>query len=165
MTYALRRMTETDIEDVSRIISAHHSADGRLAREYYEEYFSSPEDCASEREDSIVAVEAGSGEVVGVSGFYPDKYDWPTVLWLNWFYVGTAHQGGGVGRLLMDRVLEDVRRLGVSKLYLDTSSDETYARAVDMYKKYGFVEEGCLVDYYAEGENYLILGKVMGTGS
>ena len=157
LMYAIRDMTAADVDAVVTIITSHEETDGELAERYYREYFES-EDAESERERSIVATIQETGEIAGVAGWFPDKYDWPGILWLNWFYVRQAHRRRGVGRMLLQEVIDSVRRLDSRKLYLDTSSDPIYARAVELYKRFGFREEGRLADYYDVGEDYLILG-------
>ena len=87
----------------------------------------------------MVAGDDHTGDIAGVAGWYPDKYDWPGILWLNWFSVHAAHR--------------DTRRL-----YVDTSTDAAYDNAVRLYERFGFREEGRLVDYYEIGEDFLILG-------
>ena len=51
-----------------------------------------------------------------------------------------------------------VRSFGARKLYLSTSDLPEYADAVRFYEKYGFKEEGRLVDYFREGEAKIIMG-------
>ncbi|MBI3912869.1 MAG: GNAT family N-acetyltransferase [Chloroflexi bacterium] len=140
------------------MISAHHKMDGDMAAEYYRQYFSDDNRVASSRERNIVATMDLGGIVVGVAGFCPDKYDWSSVLWLTWFYVAPKCRGCGIGTKLLRYVIDRVRELGIRKLYVDTSSDKSYATAVTIYKRFGFREEGRLLDYYDDGEHCLILG-------
>lgn len=148
-------MTPADVQPVVAIISAHEREDGRLAENYYQEFFESDE--SPPRERNVVAV-TDSGDIAGVAGWYPDKYDWPGILWLNWFYVQGAHRGQGVGSMLLQHVIDNVRHLDTRKLYVDTSSDVAYSNAVRLYERFGFSEEGRLLDYYDAGEDFLILG-------
>lgn len=149
-------MTSTDIDAVVAIIRSHEEEDGRLAESYYHEFFESGEQ--SLREHNVVAVAGDTGETAGVAGWYPDKYDWPGILWLNWFYVHGAQRTQGVGTMLLQHVVENVQRLNTRKLYVDTSSDAGYNNAVRLYQRFGFIEEGRLSDYYEVGEDFLILG-------
>jgi ribosomal protein S18 acetylase RimI-like enzyme len=115
----------------------------------------------SDRERSFVAVEDDPGAVVGICGFCPDKYDTPNVVWGSWFYVAQEHRGRGIGRMLLRHTLCAVQKLGVAKLYLDTSNEPKYARAVAMYERYGFKTEGVLVNYYGPGSHFVIMGRDM----
>ena len=155
MTHSVRMMTAADVTDVVTIISSHEREDGRLAESYYEEFFEA--DQPSPRELNVVAV-TERGDIAGVAGWYPDKYDWPGILWLNWFYVHGAHRGQGVGSMLLQHVIDNVRQLDVRKLYVDTSSDVAYGNAVRLYERFGFREEGRLLDFYEAGEDFLIMG-------
>lgn len=53
-------------------------------------------------------------------------------------YVRPAYQGRRIGRLLVDRILEDARNIGYRYLYLDTLS--FLESAVRLYQAYGFYE-------------------------
>jgi len=154
--FAIREMTREDLEAVVAIITSHEVTDGELADEYYRDYFER-NGAESDRERLFVGIAAATGEIAGVCGWYPDKYDWPGILWLNWTYVQAAFRRQGLGKMLLQHVIECVRQLDTRKLYVDTSSDLGYSRAVQMYERFGFREEGRLVDYYDIGEDYLIL--------
>ena len=152
----IRAMRPEDQDAVVRIIEAHHEVDGKLADEYYEEYFADPVRVSSAREANFVGLEGDV--VVGVTGHYPDKYDWPTILWLNWHYVHPEYRRRGIGTKLLAYVVDLAKKQGIRKLYLDTGSETSYAAAVRLYEKFGFQEEGRLLDYYGDGEHYLIMG-------
>jgi len=154
----IRNMVVSDVDDAAAIVAAHNQTDGRLAMEYYRKYFADRQRSTSRCEKSFVGICGDS--VVGVAGFCPDKYGSPDILWLNWFYVHPDYRQRGIGRELLKRVLDEARTLAVRKVYLDTSSDNSYARAVALYKRFGFREEGRLLDYYGHGEHYLVMGLV-----
>jgi GNAT superfamily N-acetyltransferase len=155
--FSIRTMTSADVDAVVTIIRSHEEADGELAERYYHEFFES-EDPESPLQHNVVAIVDATAEVAGVGGWYPDKYDWPGILWLNWFYVAESHRRRGVGTMLLQHIIENVQRLDTRKLYVDTSTDAGYDDAVQLYERFGFREEGRLIDYYELGEDYLILG-------
>lgn len=156
MTHAsIRLMTEADLEPVVAFITDFPTLDGELSRTYYERYFRAP---ASDREQNFVACVGDT--LVGVTGFYPDKYDRRDLLWINWLFVDAAHRGQGIGRALLDFTLERARSMNCRKIYLDTTSDAV-AAATRLYTMNGFVQEGELTDYYEEGEHFLIYGCVL----
>jgi ribosomal protein S18 acetylase RimI-like enzyme len=157
MIFSICEMSRHDIDRVVEIISAHQKIDGDMAAEYYRQYFSDNDRVASPRETNVVAT-IDSGEIVGVAGFCPDKYGSPSVLWGTWFYVDPKYRGRGIGMKLLRHIIDAVRKLGIRKLYIDTSTDKSYSVAVAMYKRFGFREEGKLLDYYDDGEHCLILG-------
>jgi ribosomal protein S18 acetylase RimI-like enzyme len=155
---SIREMTRQDLDRVVDLISIHHQIDGDMAAEYYRRYFSDNVRVASPRERNVVATIEPGGMVVGVAGFCPDKYNSPSILWLTWFYVSPKYRGHGIGTKLLGYVIDEVKELGTRKLYVDTSSDKSYAMAVTIYKRFGFHEEGRLLDYYDEGEHCLVFG-------
>lgn len=152
-----REMIAADIEEIVKIITAHQKKDGSLALEYYKQYFADSARLQSKRERNSVAV-AEDGQIVGMNGFRPDQYDWPDILWLSWFYVAEHSRKKGIGSLLLRNVISEVRAFRIRKLFLDTSSDESYEAAVRLYRQFGFQEEGRLIDYYGPDEDYLIFG-------
>jgi ribosomal protein S18 acetylase RimI-like enzyme len=158
VSFEIRKMTESDIDEAVRIITAHEPTDGDCAARYYAEYFGDPERTASADEEPLVAVEE-TGCVVGMCGFQPDAYFTPGIYWVSWFYVDAACRGRGVGSALLQRVVESVSAFGARKLFVDTSSDPIYGVAVELYERFGFQVEGVLTDYYQEGEDSLFLGK------
>ena len=155
-TVSIRDMHADDSAGVVQIIRAHHETDARLAERYYCGYFADNERLRSAREMNCVA--ESNGTVVGVSGFAPDKYDWPAILWLNWLYVDPACRRQGIGSALMEFTLDRARSLAVRKVYLDTDSDPSYGPAIRLYERFGFKNEGLLLDYYGKGEHYVIMG-------
>ena len=161
--FAIRDMTADDVSAVVDIITAHDATDGSLAERCYREYFEGG-DVVSERERNIVGIVKDTEIIAGVAGLYPDKYDWPGVLWLNWFYVDPERRGRGLGKMLLRHVIQMARALEVRKLYVDTSTDPSYGRALLLYKGMGFREEGRLLDYYEPGEDFLILGLNLSYG-
>ena len=54
--------------------------------------------------------------------------------------IADAHQGQGLGGALMDRVLADVRRAGLERVYLIVVQDNRVA--VGLYRRRGFVRYG-----------------------
>lgn len=156
--FSIRAMTRSDLDRVLQIISAQNKIDGENADEYYRRYFSDDDRVVSPRERHFVATMDPEGLVVGIAGFCPDKDDWKGVLWLTWFYVAPEYRERGIGTKLLRCVIDQVRELGIRKLYVDTSTGESFATAVSMYKRFGFREEGRLLDYYEEGEHCPIFG-------
>jgi ribosomal protein S18 acetylase RimI-like enzyme len=157
--FHIRDMRVSDIDDASAIVTAHNATDGRLAIEYYRDYFANMQRALSERERSFVGIYNDS--IMGIVGFSPDKYGSADILWLSWFYVHPDFRHKGYGRMLLRYVLNVARTLRMRKIYLDTSSDVSYAPSVALYEQFGFCEEGRLLDYYGFGEHYLIMGLVL----
>lgn len=60
--------------------------------------------------------------------------------------VAPSHQGQGLGRYLLQRVLADVRALGARTLFLEVRQSNRAAQA--LYESEGFNEVGRRFDYY-----------------
>jgi hypothetical protein len=88
MKLKIRDMEVADVPIVTSIIGAHDKRDGQIATEYYEGYLKDQDRISSPRERNVVGVL--DEQIVGVGGLTPDKYDWPSILWMNWLYVREA---------------------------------------------------------------------------
>lgn len=80
-----------------------------------------------------------AGEVVGTAAV---RRLAPAVTELKRMWLRPDHRGRGVAARLMDRVLDEARRLGGAVLRLD--SEARLAAAVRLYRRYGFRE---IADY------------------
>ncbi|MHC4249233.1 MAG: GNAT family N-acetyltransferase [Planctomycetota bacterium] len=152
-------MTSGDLEAVIAVVALTDEDDAEAAREYFEGAYGSPagEDIEDRRRD-FVAVDA-SGGVIGVGGVQEDDGEGDGVWWLSWWYVHPGRQGRGIGGALMERSLRWVRERKGRKVYVDVSSLEVYAKARRFYAAHGFVEEARLKDYYAEGEDMVLMAR------
>jgi len=150
-------MEKSDVDAVVEIIQLHDPFDGKCAKRYFSQYFSSPSRIESPHEKHYVIIKAETRKILGVSGHTPDQYETPGVYWLGWTYVAPNFQRQGLGSELLDHVIKQVGMLKARKLYLDTSSDPKYTFAMSLWKRFGFCLEGKLKDYYRNGEDYLIL--------
>ena len=56
--------------------------------------------------------------------------------------VAAEHRGRGLGQSLMRACIESARRLGLEKLELEVFATNAAARG--LYRKMGFIEEGCI---------------------
>ena len=142
-----------DLPAIEAVFKSHKpELDWRFARRYYRAFFSKPEAYHGE----VVLVAACGGQIAGVIGYLPDWRAAEGVYWLGWYYVHRDHRGNAVGKRLLDRVIDEVRRRGARKLYADTSSWGFYDRAHRRYQELGFTEEATLMDYYEKGEHQVI---------
>ncbi|MFB3893200.1 MAG: N-acetyltransferase family protein [Phycisphaerae bacterium] len=62
-----------------------------------------------------------------------------------------ASQGRGVGRLLMERIIAELRNRGAGRIFLEVRADN--APAIALYRKLGFTELGTVKDYYSKGRH------------
>lgn len=85
------------------------------------------------------------GEIVGYAGAFclaPDA-DVQTIA------VDAPAQGRGVGRQLLERLIEVARAAGCTHLMLEVRSDN--AEAIGLYERFGFERISTRRDYYAPG--------------
>lgn len=159
MSKRIREMTEKDVRAIVAIIRSHDSLDGKFAARYFKRYFSDPARRRSRDEKCYVAEDKATGRPVAVSGFLMDKYPTPRIHWLNWTYVDKSVRRGGLGSMLLDHVIDRVRRRGSRKLYLDTGGSPKYAAARAFYGRHGFRVEGTLRDYFPGREDCVIMAR------
>ncbi|MHC5057630.1 MAG: GNAT family N-acetyltransferase [Planctomycetota bacterium] len=143
----IRDMTGGDLEAVIAVVALTDEDDAGAAREYFEG-----------RRRDFVAVDTSDG-IIGVGGVLEDGGEGDRVWWLSWWYVHPGHQGRGVGGALMERSLRWVRERKGRKVYVDVSSLAVYAEARRFYAAHGFVEEARLKDFYAEGEDMVLMAR------
>ncbi len=61
--------------------------------------------------------------------------------------VADAFLGQGVGRAVLDHLVADARRCGLTSLWLETGSSLAFAPALGLYERAGFVRRGRFDDY------------------
>jgi ribosomal protein S18 acetylase RimI-like enzyme len=103
-------------------------------------------------EGEAVALVGGSGpEGLAVLRFRPSLYADAPECYLAELYVVPDKRGHGLGRALMDAVIDLARREGAVNIDLNTSEDDVAARA--LYESLGFTNregrpDGPLMYYY-----------------
>ncbi len=70
-------------------------------------------------------------------------------------------RGCGIGRLLVEHVLEECRKGGAEFVSLEVRPSN--ADAVALYKRLGFVETGRRKRYYQDGEDALLMEYIFGS--
>lgn len=148
----IRPATTEDRAAIKAVFKSHlRERDWKYAKRYFESYFEHPE----RHKDERVLVGVKEGRVAGLIGWLRDRRGAPGIFWLGWYYVHAEERGAGLGKIMLDHVVREVRALGARKLYTDTASSPFYERARRRYTQLGFTEEGALQDYYWEGEHQL----------
>lgn len=76
--------------------------------------------------------EAVSGQLVGLVHFFPHAHSWYAnpVCYLNDLFVSSEIRGGGIGRLLIDAVVDEARLQGWREVYWHTQNQNSVARGL-----------------------------------
>jgi len=155
MKSKIREAQAKDKEGILSVIGSYpFKWDKGIAKKYYSDYFS---DRKLFRGDQVYVLEL-DGKIIGVVGYSLDRYETKN-YWLGWFYVHKKYQGGKSAKKLLDHIIGKLRSRGVKKLFVDTSSNKSYQRALIFYMKNGFRIEATIRDYYENGEDQIILSK------
>ncbi len=135
----LRELEWTDLETLARLELRLFDADAWPVETWWAELAGRP------RRDYIVAV-APDGSIAGYAGLdvTGDVADIMTIA------TAPAHQGHGIGRLLLDELVLRARRHGAEALLLEVRSDNTAARA--LYDRNGFDVISVRRRYYQPGD-------------
>lgn len=81
---------------------------------------------------------------------------------LYWIAVAPPLQRRGIGRRLLHEVERRVAAAGGQRLYADTSGRPQYDATRSFYQRNGFVVDAVLRDFYAPGDDKVILAKRLG---
>jgi ribosomal protein S18 acetylase RimI-like enzyme len=81
--------------------------------------------------------------------------------YLYWFCIHSQMQGRGLARTLQAGVEDLVRTRGGDRLILETSGRTDYERARRFYHSVGFIQVGCIPDFYKPGDDCLVYCKVL----
>lgn len=78
---------------------------------------------------------------------------------LYWIAVDPAVKGAGVGTILLSEVERRLEGRQARMLVVETSSRSDYARARGFYERRGYAERARVRDFYAPGDDRIILTK------
>ncbi|MGH2565554.1 MAG: GNAT family N-acetyltransferase [Ginsengibacter sp.] len=75
-------------------------------------------------------------EVIAGAGIFPTEGLPSDTCELVKMYVSSVARGKGLGKLLLQQCIDEAKKYGFTKMYIETMPELTYA--IDMYKKNGF---------------------------
>ena len=128
----IREATEADFRDIFNLIKAL-----ALFEKAPEKVRNSPEQMLAEKDyfRALVAV-TPEGETVGMALFYFAYYTWVgKSLYLDDLYVKEAWRGKGIGKALLNRVLDFARQNGCKRVRWQVLNWNT--PAIEFYRKMG----------------------------
>jgi ribosomal protein S18 acetylase RimI-like enzyme len=113
-----------------------------------------------EASDYHFLVAESGGAVVGYSCF--SSISCTQSSWdLHWIAVSPEEQGSGIGRRLLAASEEASRKLGATRLYVDTSGRAQYQPTRAFYERFSYLPVATLDDFYAEGDAKVVYLKVL----
>ncbi|MDO8310105.1 MAG: ribosomal protein S18-alanine N-acetyltransferase [Actinomycetota bacterium] len=130
------------VDDVARIESAVFPGDPWSVEQFWQEL-------AQPTRRYVVCRDAGA--VIGYGGAYlmPPDSDIQTLA------VTPSHQGHGIARVMLDRLLGDARAAGCTHTILEVRSDN--AAAIALYESRGFARISERRAYYHDGGDAVIM--------
>lgn len=151
-----RPMTQVDTEAVLRIIAEHDEDDYENAIETYQQ--------------SLIGqwVLTQNGMVIGATGAKEIPHTEGS-FGVSWTYLKRGMIGRGFGRLMLEELLDWIRRRDGRKVFVTTSDyydqarGDIYRDAMEAYRAVGFEEELRHRDFYAPGESMITMGLHLGT--
>jgi len=169
LTWILHCPTKFDAEELSKLRVKIDGETENLDREPGENLLS-PEDFEkiiledAEAERSIFLLVEAEGKIVGFTRLAGNKLKRFRHKAEFGICILKEYWGYGIGRVLLENVLMCADASGIEKISLTVV--ETNTKAIELYKKYGFVEEGLLVKdrIHKDGNYYntLIMGRISG---
>ena len=78
---------------------------------------------------------------------------------IYWIAVDPALQRRGIGNVILNETERLIREAGGTRVYVDTSSSETYDRTRAFYQKCGYGFASILEDFYAPGDGKVVCCK------
>ena len=120
--------------------------DRPIAKRYYDDYFPN---INLFKGDKVYVLTSGT-KVIGVIGYFLDRYETEN-YWLGWFYVHKNYQGKTHGKKLLEYIIKKLKSKGVKRLFVNTSSNKKYNKALAIYLDNGFRIEAVIQDYYEKG--------------
>jgi ribosomal protein S18 acetylase RimI-like enzyme len=78
---------------------------------------------------------------------------------LYWIVAHNDFRGKGIGKKLMDETYREIKAMGGTAVYAETSGREHYAPTRHFYDSLHFTLEATLKDFYDEGDDKLVYVK------
>ena len=159
-TRSLRSLRPSDREPLKRLLASAGNfsrAEQSVAMELVDIALDSPS-----QEDYNFLVADDDGAVTGYAcwgkaSLSDGTYD------LYWVAVDPAFQRRGIGKFLVERCEDEVRRLGGRSLLVETSSRPGYEGTLEFYRQLNYEVLARLRDFYTAGDDKIVLGKYFST--
>jgi GNAT superfamily N-acetyltransferase len=143
-----RPMNSGDVNEALRIINDHDEDDYAWAQTTY---------AASLQGQYVLELDS---RIIGVTGATPIEGT-DRSYGISWTYLTREFIGRGYGRVLLENLIDQIRREGCRKAFVNTSDyydpedGDIYRDAREAYRAVGFLEEMRHADYYDKNENQI----------
>jgi ribosomal protein S18 acetylase RimI-like enzyme len=99
-----------------------------------------------------------NNEIIGYTCFGPipctkNSYD------LYWIVVDNIYRGMGIGKKLLFVTETKIFECGGKKIYVETSSGDSYYNTRQFYLNSGYKEEAVFMDFYGDNDNKIVYVK------
>ena len=129
-----------DVAGAIRLLDSIWQTAGRDFESQFPDLYpeSKPADKREYNKNYWIAKNEKTGEVIGVVGHSEFQGDIPEHAWLGWFCVKKELQGKRLGVDLVNHVIENLRLLGKTDLYVQTSDRPTMTGNAKFYDRNDF---------------------------
>ncbi|MFP4417333.1 MAG: GNAT family N-acetyltransferase [Chitinivibrionales bacterium] len=151
-------MQRTDTDDVVRLIAeAMNEDEARWARRTIDYHF----DCRDAGLDDgrYYLVWRQKDTISGIIGLHHYIWGPPENVWLAWFAIAPALQRRGWGRKLLDRIEHHARKLGFTKMFIETYDHPDFDDARSFYAARGYRKKGAISEFLSDGSSMVVFGK------
>jgi RimJ/RimL family protein N-acetyltransferase len=166
LTWTLRCPTVQDATDLSDLRVKIDGETENLDREPGEGYIS-PKDFENlinddnEQKNNLFLIAEVDGKIVGFTRCVGNKLSRFKHKAEFGICILKDYQGYGIGSMLLEHIINWADEIGIQKINLSVL--ETNEKAIQLYKKFGFVEEGLLLydRFHKDGRYYntIIMGR------
>lgn len=152
--FEIRKAKQKDKKDILKIFESYkpNHWDLKSANEHFTRFFES-----NDFPHDKFFVGLMDNKIVSVIGYYHEGAN--KIGWLEWFYTHKDYNHRGIGRSMFDFVISELKAKKAKKVFVNTSSDEFYERAVDFYQKMGFKKIDVKNNFYGKDEDKIIMSK------
>ncbi len=153
ITIAEKRDGEA-IQSITAKTSVFSQEEVTTVKELWDEYSQQ----GSQASGYYFVVERDNGRVRGYACYGPRSLTEGTFD-LYWIAVDPELRRSGIGRLLLEWVEKDIKKMGGRLVVVETSGLEKYAPTRHFYLGTGYTLEATLKDFYKEGDDLVIFTK------
>ena len=152
--FEIRKAKQKDKKDILKIFESYkpNHWDLKSADEHFTRFFES-----NDFPHDKFFVGLMDSKIVSVIGYYYERVN--DIGWLEWFYTHKDYSNRGIGRIIFDFVISELKVKKAKKIFVVTSSDDFYERAVNFYQKMGFKKVDVKINFYGKGEHQIIMCK------